>query len=127
MEAIYMLREHEMIIENRGGQQTVLATAMADYKKTFDKQIKKGMDKYGVVLSTFNGRDAGQDAVEELVDLSVYIAQLRMEHQAFAEILCCILVDNPQLPLPNAVFRSIAEKFPRADVKELKRKWGLND
>ncbi len=114
-----------MIIENTGGQQTVLSTAKASYDTVFDKQINKGMDKYGVVLSTFNGRDAGQDAVEELVDLSVYLTQLRMEHQAFAEILCCILVDNPQIPLPNAVFRSIAEKFPKADVRELKRKWGL--
>ena len=114
-----------MIIENTGGQQTVLATAKAAYDTVFEKQIKKGMDKYGVVLSTFNSRDAGQDAVEELVDLSVYLTQLRMEHQAFAEILCCILVDNPQIQLPVFVRDSIHGVSPFVNLADLKRKWGL--
>ena len=37
----------------------------------------------GLSLTTFNGRDAEKDAIEELVDLSVYLTQLRMEHQAY--------------------------------------------
>ena len=114
-----------MIIENTGGQQTVLSTAKAAYDAVFDKQIKKGMDKYGVVLSTFNGRDAGQDATEELVDLSVYLTQLRMEHQAYREILACILYDNPQIYLPEAVFDCIYNVKSESEIENLKRKWGL--
>lgn len=115
-----------MIIENTGGQQTVLATAKAAYDTVFDKQIKKGMDKYGVVLSTFNGRDAGQDAVEELVDLSVYLTQLRMEHQAYREILMCILFDNPEITLPHTIGMCIfGGNFSSQDAVEAKRKWGL--
>ena len=103
----------------------MLATAKAAYDTVFDKQIKKGMDKYGVVLSTFNGRDAGQDAVEELVDLSVYLTQLRMEHQAFAEILVCVLAENPQVVLPSAIKNSIDNVSPFVSLDMLKRKWGL--
>ncbi len=115
-----------MIIENTDGQQTVLATAKAAYDTVFDKQIKKGMDKYGVVLSTFNGRDAGQDAVEELVDLSVYITQLRMEHQAYREILACIIYDNPQIVLPESVAWSVfGTDFTSQKIIDTKRKWGL--
>ncbi len=103
----------------------MLATAKAAYDTVFDKQIKKGMDKYGVVLSTFNGRDAGQDAVEELVDLSVYLTQLRMEHQAYREILACILFDNPKIHLPEKILDCIFVAKPYENMDYLKRKWGL--
>ncbi len=103
----------------------MLSTAKAAYDTVFEKQIKKGIEKYGVVLNTFNGRDAGQDAVEELVDLSVYITQLRMEHQAYSEILSCILHDNPQIYLPEAVFDCIYNVKSESEIDNLKRKWGL--
>lgn len=51
-----------MLIENKGGEQTVAENAFADYENTFARQLEKGMTKYGVVLKTFNGRDAGKDA-----------------------------------------------------------------
>ena len=115
-----------MLIENSGGSQTVLATAKAEYDGTFEKQIAKGIEKYGVVLTTFNGRDAGKDAIEELVDLSVYLTQLRMEHQAYREILACIIYDNPQIVLPERVARGIfGNDFTSQKVIEAKRKWGL--
>lgn len=115
-----------MLIENSGGSQTVLATAKAAYDNTFEKQIAKGLEKYGVVLTTFNGRDAGKDAIEELVDLSVYLTQLRMEHQAYREILACIIYDNPQIVLPERVAWGIfGSDFTSQKVIEAKRKWGL--
>ncbi|MBK8467949.1 MAG: hypothetical protein IPL32_19215 [Chloracidobacterium sp.] len=38
-----------------------------------------GLRKYGTVLETWNGRDAGVDAVQELLDLFVYLHQAAME------------------------------------------------
>lgn len=115
-----------MLIENSGGKQTVLATAISNYKRVFDKQIQKGLEKYGVVLTTFNGRDAGQDALEELVDLSVYMTQMQMEHRAYREILACIIYDNPEIVLPENVARSVFRNdFTSEKIVEAKRKWGL--
>ena len=38
-----------------------------------------GKKKYGVRLATFNGRDALSDAVEEMIDASVYLRQAMEE------------------------------------------------
>ncbi len=44
-------------------------------------QYNKGIERYGTVLMTHNGRDAGQDAMQELADAVMYVQQLRMEHE----------------------------------------------
>ena len=49
--------------------------------RTLTRQINKGLTKYGVVLKTWNGRDAGIDAMEELVDAFQYVVQLWLENQ----------------------------------------------
>lgn len=113
-----------MIIENTGGEQTVLATAKADYEKTFDRQIEKGMEKYGVVLKTFNGRDAGKDAFEELVDLSVYLEQLRLEHLALAEILYLIHL-NEDYSLPAKIVENLEKMNENKSLAFLAAKWGI--
>jgi len=41
-----------------------------------------GQRKYGVRLETFNGRDAHLDALQELLDLFVYLHQAQMERAA---------------------------------------------
>lgn len=38
-----------------------------------------GLTRYGTTLQAFNGRDALQDAVEEVTDLLVYLLQVRDE------------------------------------------------
>jgi hypothetical protein len=38
-----------------------------------------GVQRYGSALMTHNGRDAGRDALEEALDLTVYLMQARME------------------------------------------------
>lgn len=43
------------------------------------KRVKLGKDRYGVYLSTHNGRDAIQDSLEEAWDLVFYLTQLQME------------------------------------------------
>ena len=44
-----------------------------------DARSTKGVETYGRILQTHNGRDAGQDAWEELIDLAQYLTQLRLE------------------------------------------------
>lgn len=58
-----------------GGQQCVQDALIAKIEER--KQL--GVQRYGSVLMTHNGRDAGQDMVEEAVDLAVYSMQVAME------------------------------------------------
>lgn len=58
-----------------------------EYLSFFEKQFKKGLEKYKTPLKTFNGRDAYADAMDELTDLSMYIQQLRMERNALCWII----------------------------------------
>lgn len=44
-----------------------------------ENQAEKGLQYYGTVLKTHNGRDALQDAYEEALDLAMYLAQAIME------------------------------------------------
>ena len=44
-----------------------------------ENQAIKGLQHYGTVLKTHNGRDALQDAYEEALDLAMYLAQALME------------------------------------------------
>jgi len=54
---------------------------VVDWVNTKDKQYRKGIETYNTPLMTNNGRDAGQDALDELVDAGRYITQLRMENE----------------------------------------------
>ena len=53
----------------------------------FQEQYEKGLKKYNTVLTTFNGRDAFDDAMQESVDLVMYLNQLRLERNALCEII----------------------------------------
>lgn len=50
-----------------------------DLKSIMDARDQFGRQKYGVPLSTFNGRMALQDAFEEALDLVVYSLQAYLE------------------------------------------------
>lgn len=52
-----------------------------------EKQYQKGMQKYNTPLQTFNGRDAYNDLMEELVDGLMYATQLREEMREAATII----------------------------------------
>ena len=56
-------------------REQVLPHVMADMAA----RIAKGADEYGEPLTTFNGRDALQDAYEEALDLAMYLKQAIME------------------------------------------------
>lgn len=53
----------------------------------FQKQYERGLKKYHVPLTTFNGRDAFDDAMQESVDLVMYLNQLRLERNALCGII----------------------------------------
>lgn len=56
------------------------AVLLNDFRSALVRQTSKGARKYGQPVRAWNGRDAGQDAIEEWVDLGVYLTQLRLEH-----------------------------------------------
>jgi hypothetical protein len=55
--------------------------ALEEFTQVFKEQWHRGFEKYGGNLHTFNGRDAGNDAFQELADAVAYVMQLRMENQ----------------------------------------------
>jgi hypothetical protein len=61
------------------GKEPVTDRAIRESVGMIRSQQKRGMARYGSELMTWNGRDAGQDAQEELADLTVYLTQMRME------------------------------------------------
>ncbi len=71
--------------------------AIEEFTVQAQTQYKKGKEKYGVVLTTFNGRDAGQDCLEELVDAVQYLTQLRMENEALKKQLDNLGCENTLL------------------------------
>lgn len=45
------------------------------------KQQSKGFSKYGQALQSENGRDASQDLLEELIDATHYMLQVKAENK----------------------------------------------
>jgi hypothetical protein len=83
------------------GHENVMNEARRRLMQALDEREKKGLETYGRPLETFNGRDALQDAEEELLDRYVYLLQARMEREelraeierlkgviAVADVLC---------------------------------------
>lgn len=46
-----------------------------------NKRKQLGLSRYGTILQANNGRDALQDAIEEAIDLCVYLMQLKEERK----------------------------------------------
>lgn len=53
----------------------------AELSQIMEKRNQFGIEKYGVPLSSFNGRNSLQDAFEEALDLVVYSSQSYMENK----------------------------------------------
>ena len=62
------------------GENDVTPVARAEFLRLLDQQEAKGVETYGRTLQAGNGRDALQDAAEELVDAFKYLQQARMEN-----------------------------------------------
>ena len=59
-------------------RQEVLPLVLAD----LDARVRKGAAEYGEPLTTHNGRNALQDAYEEILDTALYLKQAILEAQA---------------------------------------------
>lgn len=55
------------------------AVVIIKVMQDLENQAIKGLQHYGTVLKTHNGRDALQDAYEEALDMAMYLAQVLME------------------------------------------------
>ena len=69
----------------RKGENPVGKTAFSTFHNVFVEQTRKGFEKYGTYLMTFNGRNAYHDAMQELVDILMYVTQLHLELQQAKE------------------------------------------
>lgn len=54
------------------------------------ERLDLGVRRYGQPLRAFNGRNAGQDALEEVLDLAVYLQQSLIERDALIEALLAL-------------------------------------
>ena len=45
-------------------------------------RVQHGLEKYGTLLQTNNGRDPLQDAYEEAIDMAMYLKQAILEARA---------------------------------------------
>jgi hypothetical protein len=61
------------------------ASVFAEVRRRLDEREAIGIRRYGRSLETFNGRDAGLDLEDELLDGLNYATQLRLERSALAE------------------------------------------
>lgn len=61
------------------GKTDVTPEALTVFMDMLNKREKEGIATYGTTLQTFNGRDALQDLMEELVDAFQYAVQLKLE------------------------------------------------
>lgn len=57
-------------------------SVFAEVRRLLDAREAKGVATYGRTLETFNGRDAHQDGLEELLDGFLYRTQAHLERKA---------------------------------------------
>lgn len=57
------------------------------------RQRQKGLGEYGQELTTWNGRNASGDAMEELADTANYLTQMHMEREDAVSFICLIARD----------------------------------
>jgi hypothetical protein len=63
-------------------------------RELLEERRRVGVARYGIELHTHNGRDAIQDARDELGDLIVYLEQARMEgRKREADDLCQLIIE----------------------------------
>lgn len=98
-------------------EQDVTPIARRVFLSVLDAQEQKGRAKYGTTLQTFNGRDAIEDALQELADLVQYLVQWRMER----EVLLARLADCERLIAALEHERSAVEHKIDAVNREIAR------
>lgn len=100
--------------------ESIWPLAGAKYNEVSQEQYTKGMERYGVELTTFNGRNPFQDAMEELVDLSQYMTQMNQEALTMARCLYIFAITYGFFHnLPEHVQCKLLEMFDGVFLAEL--------
>lgn len=68
------------------GGTVVEPVARVTFNQMLTSRTERGIQTYGMPLTTDNGRDAVQDALEEAIDLWQYLTQIRLERDALARL-----------------------------------------
>ncbi len=79
------------------GQEDVLPEVVQRFNRDILARDRQGRITYGRGLQTWNGRDAGQDAWEELLDALQYLCQLQLEYADLVEENRVLREDNARL------------------------------
>jgi hypothetical protein len=79
---------------------SVQTAAYSKFADVFFSQWAKGRVKYGSDLMTHNGRNAGNDAMQEACDLVAYIMQMIMEREDLDA--CLAALESQAKPAPEA-------------------------
>lgn len=94
------------------GKQIVMPALREEFDQLADLRYKVGIERYGTALKTFNGRDAGKDAVEEWFDLGIYLKQLRMQYDV-------LQAENVLLRQYAAYLTGFAQRADRTERNEI--------
>jgi hypothetical protein len=96
----------------------------ADAHRRVDGREAIGIKRYTRSLETFNGRDAGRDLEEELLDGLAYATQLRLERQEIGRRLADAL---EQLRDVDALRLAAEGRADRAEAaaEEARQGWGV--
>lgn len=62
-------------------EKEVYKSALENFTKTFNSQVKAGKEKYGTTLKVINGRNPYQDFLQESVDGLQYATQIYLQLQ----------------------------------------------
>jgi hypothetical protein len=85
------------------------------------------MDTYGVPLTTFNGRLAFEDAIEELVDLTQYMEQARCEAETVAKFFYVYAITEGFFnTLPEHMQRYILQIVDGKNVSDICMEEGID-
>jgi hypothetical protein len=106
------MKQHKPI----AGKETVTKSAVDAIVSAITSQAEKGQAQYGSPLMTFNGRDAGQDAIEELADATVYVQQLRMERNDLVVALEKMQLRCVELERERDTWRSLCQQRSKKDT-----------
>jgi hypothetical protein len=116
-------------LKPKAGKEDVTEALIAHLRK----RQAKGRAEYGRSLETFNGRDAGRDLLEELLDGAQYAMQLQLERAALeAELARWKAALGPMrlvgMQMANACFNLAQTErtlspADRAALDRLRRRW----
>ena len=95
-------------------------SVFAEVRRLLDAREAKGVATYGRTLETFNGRDAHQDGLEELLDGFLYRTQAKLERRELEAELTRVKAGRDETRADRDALQAQVERL-RASFLEEKR------